>query len=95
MNVKEGWQYLREHSAAFGVQSNVCSNGEEVISIADLGCLVERIRENAEAVDRRGVQVTSQDARLLRGQHEHITGLDAKIRNLAFHGEPASAFESS
>jgi hypothetical protein len=67
---------FREQSAALWVQSDVCSNGEEVIAIASLNYLVGRARKYFQAVGLRGVQVTSHHIGSFSRQHEHIACLD-------------------
>jgi hypothetical protein len=69
----------------------VCSNGEEVIAIADLRYLIGRISEYIEALGLGGVQVTSEHESPFSRQHEHIACLDVKRVNLVFDGEPAIA----
>jgi hypothetical protein len=88
-----GWQHFREQSAALWVQSDVGSNGEEVIAIANLSYLVSRIRKYFQAFSLGGIQVASHHERPFHQQDEHIASLDVKRGNLVIEGEPAVALQ--
>jgi hypothetical protein len=91
-DVNEGRQNVREKLATRGIQRQMCSDGEEIIPVANRRNLFRNISEKLEAINWTSAQFASKHERPLswKDKDKYVTGLDPARDNLAFETEPTA-----